>query len=118
MARGQGAPVSDGGDSGAIGAGAEIMVETKVDPELCRSCGYLVSAVTGAFNEDAVPEEGDVTMCLNCGAPSQLRAGKWVAMTPGDVERLEPDMRAALCLAQESRRLVIREDLTARDRRS
>jgi len=85
------------------------MVETKVDPELCRSCGYLVSAVPG---------EGDVTMCLNCGAPSQLRAGKWVAMTPGDVERLEPGMRSALRLAQESRRLVIREDLTARDRRS
>jgi len=94
------------------------MVETRIEPELCRSCGYLVSAVTGAFNEEAVPEEGDVTMCLNCEAPSQLRAGKWVAMTPDDVERLELGMRSALRLAQESRRLVIREDLTARDRQS
>lgn len=38
-----------------------------MEPETCDACGYLLDAATGVGNDDS-PEEGNVSVCLKCGA--------------------------------------------------
>lgn len=42
-------------------------ITTKIPPHSCAKCGYGMDATTSAYGKGR-PSEGDVSMCLNCGA--------------------------------------------------
>lgn len=43
-------------------------IVTRTAPNLCPSCGSLLSAATAISNKNAVPKEGDPSVCLTCRA--------------------------------------------------
>lgn len=40
---------------------------TIVPPSKCTACGYLCDAATCPRDDNAKPNPGDVTVCINCG---------------------------------------------------
>ena len=71
-------------------------------PWMCHRCGYLMDAAfvaldnTGDSRTD--PADGDLSLCMNCGAPFHRVAGAWQPMTPAQVMTLGPVMRRDLAL--------------------
>ena len=40
----------------------------------CPQCGYKLDAATKAYGEEASPEAGDTSVCLNCGQVLKYQA--------------------------------------------
>lgn len=55
-----------------------------------------MDAASSLRDDNAVPRERDLSVCIGCGAVSQLRAGKWVAIGADVVASLDPEERAEL----------------------
>ena len=55
-----------------------------METEFCDSCGYQLDAVTVVGNEDDLPQEDDVSVCMKCGA---LR---FFAVKDGHISRRMP----------------------------
>jgi len=63
---------------------------------MCWSCGYVADAASSARDERAVPKQGDLSICLNCGA-AQVRDGeRWRQMTDAELAGLSPEERRDL----------------------
>jgi hypothetical protein len=41
------------------------MITTTVEKDVCPSCGHTLDAFSSSY-EEAVPEPGDLSMCINC----------------------------------------------------
>lgn len=41
------------------------MATTVVEKDMCPSCGHILDAFS-SINKDAVPQEGDLSICINC----------------------------------------------------
>ena len=39
---------------------------TKLDPDYCPKCGFLCDAVSDPEGLDSKPQEGDISICINC----------------------------------------------------
>ena len=39
---------------------------TKLDPDYCPKCGLLCDAVSDPEGSDSKPQEGDISICINC----------------------------------------------------
>ena len=39
---------------------------TKLDPDYCPKCGFLCDAVSDPEGSDSKPQEGDISICINC----------------------------------------------------
>jgi hypothetical protein len=48
------------------------MKEISTKPWFCHECHYGPMDAMTCVTDDAKPEEGDVTLCLNCGAVYEL----------------------------------------------
>lgn len=83
-------------------------------PWLCFSCGYQLDATTGVEDRAAVPTEGSISICLNCGHLYERSDGKWRTAPPGLIDQLAPETRRSIQMAQAARRVVITEDLSKR----
>lgn len=83
---------------------------------LCFKCGYAMDSYDCTNKPGAAPGEGDVSLCMNCGALHSRRADTWQPMTAAERADLTPDMRRYLLFLEFGRSLVIDEDLTKRDR--
>jgi len=78
------------------------MRSTELPPNVtCPWCGYIHDAATSAMRSkpDAVPEPGDVSICLMCAQPSvyteTMRVRKpW----PGEVDITDPELRLAMSI--------------------
>jgi hypothetical protein len=85
-------------------------MDTVIPDAKCSACGYKMDRSTAAFGE-AQPNEGDLSMCLNCGHVSifdkQLRLRQ---PTPGEKAIIDADPR--LIHAQLARSYVVNKDLT------
>jgi hypothetical protein len=56
---------------------------TIVSKNRCRRCGQNNNAATNTTNEEVTPDEGDVSVCINCGEISMFTAeGKLREPTP------------------------------------
>ncbi len=77
----------------------------------CGRCGYVMDQVEGVDDPSACPCEGDITMCLNCGATYSRRKSQWIALTDSDVAQLPDEIGFQLRRVQEVRKKVITEDL-------
>lgn len=75
------------------------MLTTHFRPWLCPHCGYTMDAATHAGLEDAVPREGDLSLCINCGQPMILTEGYWRSLGAADWRRLTKPERSGLVQA-------------------
>ena len=72
---------------------------TRYKEWLCFNCGYMCSAASSMLY-DAVPGEGDISACINCGAVSILRDGKWVKPTEAEWAEVDREARRDIALHQ------------------
>lgn len=64
------------------------VTDRTVAKSACTECGYVVDAVTGP----AIPREGDVSVCLNCGEIHLFGPGlSLVKLAPGARAEMEAD---------------------------
>ena len=82
---------------------------------MCGRCGYLMDAADAADNSDAVPVQGDLCLCMNCGAPYTLDGTAWRPLTAEERAALTPEERRGLEAAEHVRRLANLPDLTEGD---
>jgi hypothetical protein len=87
-------------------------------PWMCSRCGYVMDAAS-ALGENAVPAQGDVSICLNCGALYMLDDRRlWRAVTPADLAMLEPAFRREITTIQMVRSRAGIPDLATRGGRA
>ena len=78
------------------------MKTTRFAPWMCARCGYLMDAAS-ATDGDAVPKQGDLSICINCGESYTLDHKRWRKLTPAEFAALAPGERRKLVLAQQVR---------------
>lgn len=89
--------------------------ETAVPPALCDECGFLLNGVTAADGSDLKPKQGDISICLNCGAPAVLDATlrrRPLGLT--DLAKLSTADLSAISAARRACARAWGPDLTAR----
>lgn len=72
-------------------------------PWLCSRCGYLMDCTDTADGSPQAPEQGDVSLCMNCGAPYTLKGDAWRLMTSAELADLTPQERRELTMAEMAR---------------
>ncbi len=90
---------------------------TREPPWLCLGCGYMMDACA-PIEGTGSPDEGDLTLCLNCGALHVRHGVRWLPITPAEREAIDPEQKADLALYEAARRRVVSIDLTRRDSRA
>ena len=84
---------------------------------MCGACGYMMDAAS-AMRSDAVPDEGDLSICMNCGETYTLDAGRWRKSTAAELAGLSPETRRDLTEHQMARAAVPMPDLSRRGGRA
>jgi len=84
---------------------------------LCTSCGYAMDAVSSPFG-DAVPDQDDASICINCGKLYRRDAGRWTEPTPEWLASLHPETRREIARAQAARQAARFPDLAKRGGRT
>lgn len=46
------------------------MADARLPKSICRICGYITDAATMFQDSNAIPKQGDVSLCLQCAAIS------------------------------------------------
>jgi len=92
------------------------MDATRFDSWMCGACGYVMDAA-GPLDGDATPTEGDLAICMNCGTPFTLDAGKWRKATEAELAELSPEERRDLTEHQMARAAARLPDLSKRSKR-
>ena len=87
-------------------------------PWLCYRCGYMMDASTHMGKGDARPVEGDVSACINCGAPFVFHGSRWAPMTAAERVELDAKTRGKLAMLEVARRHVVRVDLSRKDKKA
>ncbi len=68
------------------------MKTTHIPRSACPPCGYEMDTASPAGGGGAIPEEGDFTMCINCGATLRFNADLTLrSATLADIETLDPE---------------------------
>jgi hypothetical protein len=83
---------------------------------MCTRCGYVMDAASEVGGSDAVPSEGDTSMCLNCICPYTRENGRWRLLSSEEVNALPSDVRVIIQRAQIVRAVAPFGDLSKRDR--
>jgi hypothetical protein len=67
-------------------------------PWMCSMCGYRMDAYSPAVGpaDTIVANEGDASICLNCGTEYVRAGGLWRLMTKADRAALDPEARYTL----------------------
>lgn len=99
------------------------MTEQPVAKQLCGHCGYAFDRVVMSSNRPPrAPDNGDISLCLNCGMASVYDAGSWHLMTTEEYLALSPAEKRILGQMHEQhaegKRRGIIGDLTKRDPRA
>lgn len=85
---------------------------TREPPWMCFLCGYLCDAVSPARrNVHAVPSEGSLALCLNCGHVHVRHGARWLAMTKAERDTLSDDERDELARSERTRASAPMPDL-------
>lgn len=96
------------------------MKETRHTPMKCKECGYQFDTSTSAYGAHTAPKEGDLSVCLNCGAAMVMENGLWRCMSIDEVIDLDPSDRAKLFKAQRAQHYLKEHgmgDLTIKQRK-
>lgn len=66
--------------------------DPKIAPQMCLRCGYNFDAVTSLGKETRMPEPGNITLCMNCGALAFLN-DKLRLRPPTTAELADPEIQ-------------------------
>lgn len=80
-------------------------------PWMCFTCGYAMDAYNCTTEPSTAPAEGDISLCLNCGALHTRHGERWQPMTTAEREQLTPEERRNVAMAQLARSRVIDKDM-------
>ena len=94
------------------------MKTTRFKLWLCSRCGYAMDAASPAFNNNSVPKQGDLSICLNCGEAHTLDGEAWRRLTATEVAGLDPAERRELTRAQTAQAAGGLPDLSKRGGRA
>jgi uncharacterized protein with PIN domain len=89
---------------------------TRFAPWMCHVCGYVMDTAS-SLRGNSVPNENDLSICMNCGAPYELKGGKWREMTPDRIVELDVETRRNLTKHQMARIVAGLPDLSRRGQR-
>ena len=81
---------------------------------MCWRCGYTVNAATHLGKEAKPPKDGDLSMCLNCGALYTMHAGAFKPATSMELASLDDATRSKIDRTLKVRSLVVTHDLSKR----
>ena len=66
---------------------------------VCPNCAHPLSRATGLEGPDAIPEDGDYSVCLYCGQLLRFGGGLWGrAASPDEAEENLESAQAAMLL--------------------
>jgi hypothetical protein len=82
---------------------------------MCWRCGYAMNASSSISERDAEPAEGDLSLCLNCGALYMRHDDSWKPATSIELATLSDSERRLLDRALVHRREVITKNLSLWD---
>lgn len=90
-------------------------MQTNREPQwMCWHCGYSMDSSTNV-TADHGPEEGDISMCLNCGKLYFRHGEQWMPATSMEVATLSDHERRLIERMQRAREASVRVDLTRKD---
>jgi hypothetical protein len=78
------------------------LTTTHLGPTPCPSCGELLDAVTSLY-EEAMPSDGDVTLCFNCGHLMVFADGRPRNPTDAEMHTIAGDPRIIKAQAARAR---------------
>jgi len=85
----------------------------RMPARLCPECGYLTDAVSPIG--EGKPEAGDLSLCLNCGAPALFtRELKLRELTLEEFKALPANYKRAIRYARAAAHRVVDVDLARR----
>jgi hypothetical protein len=85
---------------------------TREPPWMCVGCGYVMDAASPVDrSHHEPPDEGDLSICLNCAGPYVRERGLWRQMNTADWHGLTPEARDALVDAIQAQSRTIDRDL-------
>jgi len=93
------------------------MRSTFYKPWMCVQCGYMMDAASH-MKKDVTPDEGDLSICLNCGKTYKLKDRKWIEATSDEMNTLSRDLKLEIFEIQIARRAVVNTDLSKRNGRA
>ncbi len=93
------------------------MKETRYAPWMCSACGYMMDAASH-MTDNRTPKEGDLSLCMNCGALYTLHSGSWKAATLADLDHIPADLKREIIRLELARRKAIDRDLSKRGGRA
>jgi transcription elongation factor Elf1 len=77
----------------------------------CSRCGYEMNEAECLTEKGAQPDNGSITMCLNCGAIYEMRNEKWESLKAHEFAKLSNEMKRFLERAERARRKTVNVDL-------
>jgi hypothetical protein len=89
------------------------MTTTETPGNKCLECGYQYEAASGLFQDDITPQQGDVSICLNCGVALIFNADLTLRR-PTPEEKFAITMSNEVMEAQIARAHCVTKDLRKR----
>ena len=83
----------------------------RTEPWNCKVCGYRIDAVGHEGGKDVSPKDGDLTICLNCGALYQYVNGVPALMSDSEIDALPGDVKTELIKLELLRSRLVGRDL-------
>jgi len=90
-------------------------------PWMCHACGYLMDAASLTFQNDLhnpAPEEGDYSLCMNCGQCHVRHGTRWAKITAAESAEMPAENRKQVAMGQLAISIVIDRDLSKRGGRA
>lgn len=81
-------------------------------PWMCWRCGYFMDANTCVTTRNAKPSDGDISMCLNCGALYTRHSETWKPTTSIELATVNAATKTTLDRMRTERARVVKGDLT------
>lgn len=78
----------------------------------CTECSYSMDSATCPRDPTATPDDGDLTICLNCGHLYIRKTDTWVEPSVDDYLSLPQEIKAYIEKARRLRKEVVTKDLT------
>jgi len=97
------------------------MKEFREQPWMCGACGYLMDAASLVWENGLptpAPDEGDYSLCMNCGQCHVRHSLRWLKITAAELAEMPAENRKQVTTGQMAIAAVIDRDLSKRGGRA